>query len=272
MEELTKQQMVLLTLLVSFVASIATSVSVVSLLNETPMTITQTVNRIVEKTIEKVVPAQMAQMLPTPPTPKEVPAASESDSIIGAVEANLLKMVTVWSGKTAVEEGVEHGIGFAVSSDGLAVTDKNILGEGADYSVVFPGGKTYKAVKAYTDENSGIAILQLRDDKDQNATGTPSVSFASSEPKLGSPVAALGGKEGATVYQGIVSEKTKGHIITSIPFKQIDRGGILFGTDGKVLGMNSVAMDEEKYTISAASILSAIANYRKDGTAQKTPQ
>lgn len=266
MEELTKQQLVLLTLLVSFVASIATSVSVVSLLNENPMTITQTVNRIVEKTIEKVVPAQMAQMLPTPtpPPPKEVPALSEGDLIAKAVETNLSRVLTIREGETV------RGVGFAASGGALVATDKNILGEGAEYSAVFSDGKTYKAVKVYTDKDSDIALLQLRDEKDQIATSTPYVSFASNEPKLGSSVVALGGKEGQTVYQGIVSEKTKTHIITSIPFKQIDRGGILFGTDGKVLGMNVIATGEEKYTIPAADILSALESYRKEGT-PKTP-
>lgn len=262
MEDLTKQQMVLLTLLVSFVASIATSVSVVSLLNETPTTITQTVNRIVEKTIEKVVPAQVAQILPAPALPpqKEIPAPNESDLIARAVEMNLSKITILLEGETP------RGIGFAASGDALVLTDKNILGEGANYSAVFPDGKTYKAKRVYEDKNSDLAILELRGEKDQIATGTPYVSFASNEPKLGSSVIALGGKEGATVYQGIVSEKTKSHILTNIPFKQTDRGGILFDIGGKVLGMNIIGANEEKYAIPAADILAALRSYREERT------
>lgn len=260
MEDLTKQQMVLLTLLVSFVASIATSVSVVSLLNETPTTITQTVNRIVEKTIEKVVPTQVAQMLPTPtPQPqKEIPPMSESDTIARAVEMNLSKIVLIREGDTL------RGIGFVASGDALVVTDKNLLGESAEYSATFPDEKTYKAKRIYADKDSDIAILELRDEKNQIATSTPHASFLSNEPKLGSSIIALGGKGGATVYQGIVSEKTKTHFITSIPFKQIDRGGMVFGIDGRVLGMNVIGADEEKYTVPAADILSALENYRKE--------
>jgi S1-C subfamily serine protease len=270
MEDLTKQQMVLLTLLVSFVASIATSISVVSLLNETPTTITQTVNRIVEKTIEKVVPAAILPA-PLPPSPKEILVVNEGDRIAGAVEMNLPKIVSIWSGKTEKEEGTERGIGFAVSADGIILTDKNILGESADYSAVFPNGTTYKAKKVYTDENSNIAVLRLRDEKDQNATSSISfVSFASNEPKLGSLVIALGGKEGAAVYQGIVSEKIKNQIITSISFRQMDRGGIIFGADGKVLGMNVIGADEGKYAVPSASILATLENYRK-AEAAKTP-
>ncbi len=262
MEDLTNQQMILLAILVSFVASIATSVSVVSLLNESPMTITQTVNRIVERTIEKVVPEAI---LPAPaPAIVKVPAnPNEAGWIVSAVETNLPAMVTFWSWKTAAEESTKRGIGFAVSSDGLLVTDKNVLEENAEYSAVFPNGKIYKAKTVYRDENSSIAIVALRDQKDQTATSTPFVVFSSEEPKLGASVAALGGKEGATVYQGIISEKTKMQIVTSILFKQIDRGGPLFGINGKVIGMNTIGADEEKYAIPTADILSAIENYRK---------
>lgn len=265
MEELTKQQLVLLTLLVSFVSSIATSVSVVALLNESPMTITQTVNRIVERTIEKVVPEQILPTPdPTPPSPPPALVVNDGELVVKAVEMNLPAVVTLWSWKTEKEESIELGLGFSVSSDGLVVTDKNILGEAAEYSAIFPNGKIYKAKRAYADKDSDVAILVLRDDKDQNATGTPSVSFSPDEPKLGASVIALGGKEGASVYQGIVSEKTKTRIITSISFKPVDRGGILFGMDGKVFGIN-VAAGEEKYTLPNAAILSALESYRKEG-------
>jgi S1-C subfamily serine protease len=272
MEELTKQQLVLLTLLVSFVSSIATSVSVVALLNESPMTITQTVNRIVERTIEKVVPEQILPApAPEPAAPPLSPApiVRDGELVVKAVEMNLPAVVTLWSWKTEKEESAELGLAFSVSPDGLVVTDKNILGEAAEYSAIFPNGKIYKAKRAYADKDSNIAVLVLRDDKDQNATGTPSVSFSPDEPKLGASVVALGGKEGATVYQGIVSEKIKSRIITSISFKPVDRGGILFGMDGKVFGIN-VADGEEKYTLSSAVILSALETYRKE-VAPKTP-
>jgi S1-C subfamily serine protease len=198
-------------------------------------------------------------MLPPPLPPKEISTTNESDLIAKAVETNLSKMVTIHEGETM------RGIGFSASGDALVVTDKNILGKSAEYSAVFSDGKSYKAVNVYTDKDSDIAILQLRDEKDQVATSTPYISFASNEPKLGASVIALGGKEGATVYQGIVSEKTKSRIIISISFKPIDSGGILFGMDSKVFGIN-VATGEEKYTLPSAAILSALETYRKEGT------
>ena len=55
MEHLSKSQIVLLTLLVSFVTSIATGIVTVSLMDQAPPAIAQTVNRIIERTVEKVV-------------------------------------------------------------------------------------------------------------------------------------------------------------------------------------------------------------------------
>src|SRR3954465_6372606 len=61
MEELTKSQIVLLTLLVSFVTSIATGIVTISLLDQAPPEITQSVSRIIRETVESAVPAVITQ-------------------------------------------------------------------------------------------------------------------------------------------------------------------------------------------------------------------
>lgn len=58
MEQLSKTQLVMLVLLVSFITSLITGIVTVTLVAQAPAPITDTVHRVVEKTIEKVIPSE----------------------------------------------------------------------------------------------------------------------------------------------------------------------------------------------------------------------
>ena len=53
MESLTKTQIVLLVLLVSFVTSLATGIVTVTLVNQAPQPVTHTINKVVEKLVPR---------------------------------------------------------------------------------------------------------------------------------------------------------------------------------------------------------------------------
>ncbi len=65
MNDLNKSQLILLALLISFVTSIATGISAVTLMQQAPTSFTTPINRIVRQTIEKVV--QVDNSRSTPP-------------------------------------------------------------------------------------------------------------------------------------------------------------------------------------------------------------
>jgi len=267
MEDLTKQQMILLTLLVSFVASTATSIVIVSILTDTTPVISQTFNRIVEKTIERVVTGT------TTPAVIKVPVSpilTENDQMVASIQSNLVFMVEIAIPKTEVSEGEKRGIGFIADGGGLVATEKSVLGEGSDFSVTLLNGKSYAAKKVFVSESTGIALLELYDDKKQIVMlrGAP---LLTSDPKLGQTVLSLGGKGMSTVSEGIISEVAKSsdaenpiiRIMSSVSFTPADRGGPLFGIDGKVMGINMISLEGKGFTLHSSHILEAINEFKK---------
>lgn len=143
MEELNKNQLVLLCILVSFVVSIATGILTVSLMNEAPTTVTQTINRVVEKTIEKVVPGQV----------KEVPVIVTEEDLIMKVINNTSSGIA----SIADSSGKSVATGFFVA-DNLVIS--NILGTTTDktYSVLV--GKRKFDAQIVDKSLAGIIVLK----------------------------------------------------------------------------------------------------------------
>ena len=57
-KDLNKPQLILLAILLSFVTSIATGITTVTLMEQAPTSVTVPINRIIRETVEKVIPAQ----------------------------------------------------------------------------------------------------------------------------------------------------------------------------------------------------------------------
>src|SRR3989344_6016767 len=94
MQDLNKNQIVLLVLLVSFVTSIATGIITTSLLQEAPLEVTRNINRIVEKTVETVtIPGTVVSS----PREKEVTTVivKEEDLIIDSINKNIKSVVRI---------------------------------------------------------------------------------------------------------------------------------------------------------------------------------
>lgn len=163
MEELTKSQIVLLVLLVSFVTSIATGIVTVSLLAQAPPAITQTVNRIVERTVETVVPAENQQASVI--TKETTVVVKEDDLITESIGKSFNKTVRIHEGVSTTSPVIALG---AVVAPGVVVTDLSVVK--TDHAVSIQGvGYSYKVSKTFPDV--GIAVLSAED-----KTKTPNVT------------------------------------------------------------------------------------------------
>src|SRR3989338_918559 len=234
MESLNKQQLILLAFLVSFVTSIATGIVTVSLMDQAPAGITQTINRVVEKTIERVVqaPAQPAAVVT-----KEVILASQTT-------------------------GSFAGLGVVVSADGVKVGDNaNFFTPDVNYVYVgkFADGKSFPLAVVFTEEKSRIVIFRaVIDNKEKH--NFAAVALGDSDLlKLGQTIVGLSGANQFTAAVGVVSsfdmrdeptaegatttEKVRRTIETTIAAKDFITGGPLLNTAGEVVAIKVAGGD-----------------------------
>lgn len=234
MEHLTKQQIVLLTLFVAFVTSIATGVVTVSLMDQDPGGVTQVINRVVERTVERAI---------------EVPANTMPASVISAPlpTPNLTQVVENIS-KSVVKVRDRNtrnitGYGVIISKDGLVLTDKSALGlptddgQHTEYEAVLENGEVYtiKLVQAEIIGDTAFVLLIASVEKQF----IPVVLSSSLSPiKLGETVYALGGKDSLLLKTGMIQKMTENpaSIETTISSTDLFVGSPLFTNEGVVVG------------------------------------
>ena len=139
LEDLNKSQLLLLTVLVNFVTSIAVGVLTVSLLDQAPPTITQTVNRIVDHTVEVIASSTPIDRIVPVSQPATVVIRDE-DLLSAALQANASRAVTLYprgfGTTTPVAVGTFLPKASAVVTATTAGLPHEILVEFADGSVV----------------------------------------------------------------------------------------------------------------------------------------
>lgn len=222
-DDLSKSQLLLLTLLVNFVMSIATGIVTVSLLDQAPATVTQTVNRIVEHTVETVAPAaETASVANAQP--------SEEDQLVAAISGDKARTVYLYADATT-SAPLAQGIYLSKSRAVVVLADSSLP---HDAVVGFPNGSSAQVSISRSD--ASIVIYGFGD-----ATALPPAPamtlLTPADLKQGQAVIALTA-DGSAVT-GIVSKVDAEAVTTTLP--QTPKGAAAVSLSGGLIGISSGA-------------------------------
>ena len=291
MEELNNHQVVLLTMFTSFVVSIATGIITVAMLQGAPPMLTQTVNRVVERTIERVVtgsstPEKSASAPLITNVTKEVTVyAKEDDLVVAAVEKNQPRVARIYAVLAATSSD-SLAVGFVISRDGLIVTEtKSFLGDGAakeTYRVVI-GEKRYTAAPMPNQDDAKKPVYFLKISDLAQGETLDAVSFGrAGEQKLAQTVVVLGGTNGDGVFKTTLSKLrfTKSEststpqLLTGIEtlprIPDENLGGLVVNLDGQAVGMVVSGNELVKYMIYPVSRLLELVGAAPGAASDKT--
>lgn len=222
-EELSKSQLILLTILVNFVTSVATGILTVSLLDKAPPFVTQTVNRVVERTIETVAAAAPAAVI-------QAPAPSNQDLVTAAIGASAGRTVAIYAASAGTSTPAV-AIGTYLSKARAVVTAAQIVLP-KEALIEFTNGSYIPASLAH--EGKGIAIYGFADDAALPKTSSPAL-IAPENLKLGETVLALGSDGFAAT--GIVARVGSKGVHTSLP--DIGVGSAAVDLSGNLVGISA---------------------------------
>lgn len=269
MEHLTKAQIVLLTLFVSFVASMATGIVVVTLMGQAPDPVNQTITNVVERTIEKITPTFVEK-------PGKTIIVKDEDLVVAAVEKTSRSTVAL---KYLDTDGkrVPIGVGTIVSDDGLVITDKGNFSNGLLSAVINGEVFTLEIVTANAADGS-LVLGRLV----PVSSATSSVKFIPAtfgnpwSVKVGQTALTIGGRDAKTVASGLVTgldthtttdkeTKVETTIIDGIILSQrlggVSNGAPIVMLDGSIVGF--VSIDESIGAQSGVPVTEAVALIEK---------
>lgn len=195
-EDLNKTQLLLLTLLVNFVTAIATAVLTVSLLEQAPPPVTQTVNRIVERTVQTVEQQVPLAGIVSPQPPRETVIVREENLLAAAIRADAERRITIHRGASST---APVAVGTYLSDKRVVVT-ATMQGLPREATIVFANGESAEASLAHN--GATLSIYGFADAATLPAAAAPKI-LSSTDLQQGQTLVALT-REGAAV-SGIIS-------------------------------------------------------------------
>jgi len=224
-KDLNKSQLILLAVLLSFVTSIATGITTVTLMQQAPSSFTAPINRVVQQTIEKIQQVEGKTITQTVVVKEEdlvVDAIAKNQSAVFSVSEDIL-------GADGVHIENPAGRGFAISTDGTVVADATLVPDKGVYYLKNESGK-FKADFISTDK-AGFSFLKIG--APQN--GTDKLVFTVpafgdlDKMKIGQKIIVIGNSIFSSIFEG---EKN-----VNISVTKSNAGGLVLDLDGEALGI-----------------------------------
>ncbi len=244
-KDLNKSQLILLAVLLSFVTSIATGITTVTLMQQAPSSFTTPVNNVIKQTIEKI------QQVEGKTTVQTV-IIKEEDLVVDAIAKNRTAIFVVTKEIFSLEEGkiveVSAGRGFVASADGVVVVDGNLVPGAGVYYLKNDSGK-FKADFISINE-AGFAFLKIGaplDEKNKISFVLPSIGNLD-KMKTGQKVLVLGNSVSSSIFE---ENKNVNIVVT-----KSNAGGLVINLDGEVLGL--ALFGEKGNFVSIKSIMDAL--------------
>lgn len=159
-KELNKHQLILVTLLITFVVSIATGIVTVSLMNQAPKSVPYTVNNVIQRTIEKVTTVSEDA--------KVIDSVMENNGkdTVSLIEGDIL--VKIYSSFSNEEKLLGEGV--LVSDVGLILVDNSIIENGEDDYLVELGSVKFNSIVLKKFENGFIILKIINESKNNNSS------------------------------------------------------------------------------------------------------
>ncbi len=253
MDDLNKNQIILLTLLVSFVTSIATGIMTVSLLQEAPVEVTRTINRVVEKTIETVTPS----VITSNQKPNEVTTVvvKEEDLVIDSINKNIKSIARIRE-KDAAGTSVFYGLGIVISKEGYIGADRKTIDLQKTYLATMSDGAELELAPIGVGKDTNFILFKASSTERTKIASTTKpyvfspASISDSDPVLGQTLISLGGETKNSIAVGrVVSLATKESgtgtstvsylrdIDTDISSSGLVNGSPVFNLSGNLVGV-----------------------------------
>ncbi len=227
-KDLNKPQLILLALLISFVTSLATGITTVTLMQQAPDTVTTPITNVVRQTVEKIVQVPGK-------TAVQTVVIKEEDLVVDAIEKNksaLFSLTKEWKDNDGNAMQASAGYGFAVSEDGILVADSFLISPEENYYAENESGK-FKATPIASQGKKDFVFLKIGEPLD------PASKISFSVPEAGDIGQMKAGQKILILGESVSSLFLSGSKELKIP--GASGGSLVLNLEGQALGMVSSA-------------------------------